>query len=566
MAKNLFNRPFSVEKVNEMTGWQKLSFLTLVILALYFAFRYVSWWFEPQHLPFNYVHTNLYINLVVNIALFSILSFAVFAGLFIKMASWVTLLSMSTPKPVKPMKGLKVAFVTCFVPGNEPVSLLKTTLKAMTEVEYPHDSWVLDEGDDDEVKALCKELGVNYFTRKGIKKYNASTGSFRARTKAGNLNSWRDQHEKNYDIVAQIDMDHVPEKDYFNKTLGYFKDPTVGFVGMPQIYQNLKNWVAKGAAQQTYFFYGPILKGLFGSDIPFLIGTSHVYRVDAMREINGYTTVIAEDHITGLYMHGMGWKSVYVPEILARGNGPTSWASFFNQQMRWSYGMYEILFYHALHLLPKLPLLQRVNYFLLQLYYFTGVATFVGSLLLMLYFVTGLTPANVPLEDWLLYAGPSIIISFILQWFMLRFHIDPKNEPKVTLAGILVGIGSSMVFAKAFITFIAGRRHQYLVTPKDAIDMPPLPSNVNTFHFHNFVGSLMLICLSIGVYLNNTSYLYVFWGVVFVVSMYAIFLSNYYVVYLKALSILIKILLAPFQIILFPARQLGRLPVLRSFF
>lgn len=562
MPKTAFKRPFSVEKVNEMSGWQKASFLTLVVLALYLAFRYVSWWFEPQHLPFNYVNSNIYINLGVNIGLFAILSFAVFAGLFIKMASWVTLLSMSSPKHVKPKKGLHVAFVTCFVPQNEPVSLLKKTLKAMTEVEYPHDTWVLDEGNDASVKKLCKELGVNYFTRNGIKKYNAPTGSFRARTKAGNLNSWRDSYEKNYDIVAQIDMDHVPEKNYFLKTLGYFQDANVGFVGMPQIYKNMKNWIAKGAAQQTYFFYGPILKGLYGSDIPFLIGTSHVYRVEAMNEIGGYTTVIAEDHITGLYMHGKGWKSVYVPEILARGNGPTSWASFFNQQMRWSYGMYEILFYHSFRLLPKLPLLQRINYFLLQLYYFTGVATFVGSLLLMLYFLTGLTPANVPLQDWIFYAGPSILISFVLQWFMFRFHIDPKNEPKITLAGMLVGIGSSMVFAKAFITFISGRRHQYLVTPKEAIDTAPQASALPTFTFHNFVGTLMLICVGVGYELHNTSYLYVFWGVVFVVSMYAIFLSNYYTFYVKALKLSGKIALAPFQIVLFPARQLARITTL----
>lgn len=562
MQEVTYSRPFSVEKVNQMTGWQKASFLTLIILALYFAFRYVSWWFEPQHLPFNYVNSNLYVNLAVNMGLFAILSFAVFAGLFIKMASWVTLLSIATPVYVKPREGLRVAFVTCFVPGNEPVALLKETLKAMTEVEYPHDTWVLDEGDDAEVKALCRELGVNYFTRKGIKKYNAPSGSFRGRTKAGNLNSWRDNYENRYDIVAQIDMDHVPEKNYFSKTLGYFQDANVGFVGMPQIYKNMKNWIAEGAASQTYFFYGPILKGLYGSDIPFLIGTSHVYRVEAMQNIGGYTTVIAEDHITGLYMHGNGWKSVYVPEILARGNGPTSWASFFNQQMRWSYGMYEILFYHSFRLLPKLPLLQRINYFLLQLYYFTGVATFVGSLLLMLYFLTGLTPANVPLQDWIFYAGPSIIISFVLQWFMFRFHIDPKNEPKFTLAGVLVGIGSTMVFAKAFMVFISGQRHQYLVTPKDAIDAAPEASSVSTFTFHNIVGTIMVMCLGIGYYLHNTSYLYIFWGVVFAISMYAIFFSNYVTFYGKALKVVGKILLAPFQIVLFPARLIGRIPAL----
>jgi hypothetical protein len=55
-------------------------------------------------------------------------------------------------------------------------------------------------------------------------------------------------------------MDHIPRKEYLIKLMGYFQDKSVGFVRIPQIYKNTENWIAKGAAEQSYYFYGPIMR------------------------------------------------------------------------------------------------------------------------------------------------------------------------------------------------------------------------------------------------------------------------------------------------------------------
>jgi hypothetical protein len=43
------------------------------------------------------------------------------------------------------------------VPGDEPVEMLEKTLQAMKDVEYDHDNWVLDEGNDSSVKKSVKD-------------------------------------------------------------------------------------------------------------------------------------------------------------------------------------------------------------------------------------------------------------------------------------------------------------------------------------------------------------------------------------------------------------------------
>ena len=96
------------------------------------------------------------------------------------------------PVPVTPEEGTRVAFLTTYVPGKEPISMVRATLEAAVRLTHtgPLDIWLLDEGDDEQAKALCAELGVRHFTRKGVPEWNRAKGAHRARTKHGNYNAW----------------------------------------------------------------------------------------------------------------------------------------------------------------------------------------------------------------------------------------------------------------------------------------------------------------------------------------------------------------------------------------
>jgi cellulose synthase (UDP-forming) len=501
----------------------RLSFGLLVVLYLTFLTLYTKWWFSPTHIPANW--SGLAHNF--DILIFILLTFVVFIGTSQRLAGLFALWFASKPIHQAPSEGLKVAFLTCFVPGSEPVDMLVKTLKAMKDVRYPHDTWILDEGDSDEVKVICQELGVKYFTRKGIEKYNQLSGKFRTKTKAGNHNAWADKHDQDYDIVAQIDMDMVPEPDYFEKTLGYFNDPKVGFIGMPQYYKNQDNWISRGSAEQANFFHGPMQQGFYGCDMPFLIGTSHVYRTLAMKKIGGYAPTIVEDHLTGMKFYEYGYKGVYVPEILVKGEGPLNWGDYFNQQMRWSYGLYEILFKHTPKIFWKLSFKKRINYFLAQLYYFTGVAVVVGMALTFIYLVFGVRSANMGLWQWLLLSAPLLILSTVIQVYTHKFSLDPENEPIFGWLGMLLNLGANLIYTVAFVNFLTGKKLTYMVTQKgSSAKSQRVP--LQTFKLHLICVTLMTVALISSFIYNHSAIQLRFWALFNIVTLSMVSFSIYW--------------------------------------
>lgn len=121
-------------------------------------------------------------------------------------------------------------------------------------------------------------------------------------------------------------------------------------------------------------------------DMMLLIGANHVIRVKALRDVDHYSAHITEDLLTGMKLHSKGWKSIYIPKVLAVGEGPTTWQSFFNQQMRWGYGCMDILFRHSFRLFRGMNFRFALYYYLLQQHYFSGLAMMLGLFGLSLYF------------------------------------------------------------------------------------------------------------------------------------------------------------------------------------
>ena len=280
----------------------------LVCIGSVIVLLFADFWFAAEHIPANFSGTWHLLDLV----LFAAVTFVVWYQVMNEVLSWDLVLSMREPIPVAAEPKRKVALLTAFVPGKEPIDLLETTLRAMVAVTYPHDTWLLDEGDDDAAKKLCASLGVKHFTRKHSPHYNQAGGTYAAKTKSGNYNAWFTEHGAEYEFVAQHDMDFVPVPEYLDETLGYFRDPNVAFVGTPQIYGNdTESWIARGAAEQAYGFYGSIQKGLFGKDMHLFIGANHVIRTEAHDDIEGYAGHIVEDHLTGMRLYRRAWRTTW---------------------------------------------------------------------------------------------------------------------------------------------------------------------------------------------------------------------------------------------------------------
>ena len=449
-----------------MTRTDRLVYRLLMAAGVLSLLLFYGWWLQPRNLPDNLDGPGHLVDLAVFAALTGVLSHRIFMDVYV----WVVARKIRPlSEPPEPEAGLRVAFITTFVPGAEGLDLLARTLPAILAVDYPHDTWLLDEGADEDARTLCDRLGVRYFTRRGVGDYNQPAGPFTARTKGGNHNAWHDSHGDEYDVVAQIDTDFPPHPEFLNRTLGHFRDPEVGWVITPQVYGNTDTLITRGAAEQQYTFYGPVLRGLAGRGLASMLGANHVVRTAALHDIGLYAGHITEDLLTGMRLHAAGWRSEYVPEVLAVGEGPDTWRAYFNQQRRWAFGCMHVLRQHSGQLLPRMTWARRTLYLSLMQGYFTGLVGAVGSLLLVAYFVGGVEISRLSLVELLVFGAPLFLIRQVIRLWLQRFTVRPEAERGLMLAGGLVAIAAWPVYFDALVRVVRNRSLSFKVTPKGRV-------------------------------------------------------------------------------------------------
>jgi cellulose synthase/poly-beta-1,6-N-acetylglucosamine synthase-like glycosyltransferase len=492
--------------------------LLLVLPCMFVEIGFVIWLLQPGHFPKLDGGTALNAANVFVVASIGLLE-------IMRMVNVISLslasLAVRDPVPVHPPRGLRVAFATTIVPGKEPLAVVRRTLQAARAMRYDGalHVWLLDEGDDPLVKAMCAELGVHHFTRKDVPRWNQPKGPHKAKTKHGNYNAWLAAQGDRYDVLASVDPDHVPVANFMQRTLGYFRDPDVAYVVGPQNYANCDNFVTMGAESQQFPFHGIIQRAANRYGCAMLVGTNNALRVSALQAIGGLRDSVTEDMATGLHFHstrnpltGRRWKSVYTPDVLAHGEGPNNWTDYFSQQVRWSRGTFEVLrrdFWRRLwHLHP----VQLLHYGLIMTFYPSmAVAWILGAINIVLYLGVGASGIHVPLNMWLALYVDTVALQFGLYVWNRRYNVSPYElEGSFGLAGMLMSVLSSPLYASALISTVLRRPERFVVTPKGSSCSP---DRLITFRRQLLWGCLIGGSFASALVLHHGSLLAYFWPV-----------------------------------------------------
>ncbi|MFF3915057.1 glycosyltransferase family 2 protein [Streptomyces sp. NPDC001852] len=399
------------------------------------------------------------------------------------------------PVPVVPETGTRVAFITTFVPGKEPLEMVTKTLEAAVRLRHRGllHVWLLDEGDDPAVKEVCARLGVHHFTRKGVERWNRPKGPHRAKTKHGNYNAWLEAHGDDYDFFASVDTDHVPLPNYLERMLGYFRDPDVGFVIGPQVYGNYDTFVTKAAESQQFLFHALIQRAGNRYGAPMFVGTSNAVRISAIKQIGGLYDSITEDMATGFEMHraknpatGRKWKSVYTPDVLAVGEGPNAWTDFFTQQLRWSRGTYETILKQYWKGLFTLGPGKLFNYTMMIIFYpMSALNWILAALSCALFLGLGASGVNIDPTVWLMLYGNASALQIGLYIWNRRHNVSP-HEPEGSggVAGMVMSALSAPIYARSLMDAVLRRKSKFVVTPKGESASPD--TLFGTFRVHWF--------------------------------------------------------------------------------
>ncbi|MBT3073516.1 MULTISPECIES: glycosyltransferase family 2 protein [Streptomyces] len=228
---------------------------------------------------------------------------------------------------------------------GEPLPVLDNAYRAVAALDWPGalTVWVLDDGDRPEVGGLAARYGYTYVVR-------PDRGHLK---KAGNLNHALTLSSSEF--IAILDADFAPRPDFLRHLVPYLADPAVGIVQSPQCFDTdgTMGWIqrAAGAAQEWFFRW--IQPSRDASDAAICCGSNAVYRRTAIDLAGGFARLDhSEDLYTGLALHEQGFRTLYVPVLVAKGTSPDELTSYVNQQYRWAMG--------NLHLLGT-PVLQRMR-------------------------------------------------------------------------------------------------------------------------------------------------------------------------------------------------------------
>ena len=471
-------------------GLRPIRTTMFVVIALVCITSFFVWLMMlPSHWQF-YLHHG-WLRVASMVMLFNTAAIGLFAVISMWIICRASLLARD-PVPVWPQRGTRVAFITTIVPSQEPLAMVRRTLEAAVQIRHdgPFDVWLLDEGDDPEVKATCSALGVRHFSRHGIERWNQPAGPFKARTKHGNYNAWLFSQGVNYDFLVSVDSDHVPIASMAERLLGYFRDPDVAYVVGPQVYGNSDQFIARCGESQQFVFQSLLQRASNAGGIPMLVGTNNAMRIEALVAIGGLKDSVTEDLATSIAVHstrnpktGHRFRSVYTPDLLAVGEGPTTFTDYFIQQGRWALGAIEVILVQFPRSVLRLGPRRAIHYAQLLTYYpASGLAWMLGVMSGLIYLVLGVGGLTVSPHLWLLLYFDGAALQIGLYFWNRRHSISPhEEEGSPGLNGLFISALSAPIYAAALFAGLRRRRTAFAVTPKgDAASR----DSMHTFRLH----------------------------------------------------------------------------------
>jgi len=305
--------------------------------------------------------------------------------------------------------GERVAVLITVV--NEDLDVVKRTIRSALTLVGEKTVYLLDDGKADATRRLAADLGVRYIRRSDHSGY-----------KAGNVNNALRHHVREPFAII-VDADFALHPQFIERTIPLFASPRVAAVQTPQIYGNADTLFSRGCKHLQDIFYSYLQPGrhLLGSS--FCVGTNVIFRVSALREVGGLREMHSEDIFTTLALLERGYRVSFLDEALAVGLSPTTLTSFYTQQNRWALGAFLMLFRHNTLFNRKLTMAQRVQFFLSNFFYLSGLAVLVyltSPVIAILFDIRALKAAY--FSQWLWTYLLFFASNFVLATALLKKH------------------------------------------------------------------------------------------------------------------------------------------------
>lgn len=418
-------RPVAVKRflAPMFTLRQRRTYIFLVVCWGGALLWFWTWWLNPAH----FISWPVFLFVTVPFLWLSALQL-----FFVYVLMQAVRSVASDPEPGQ----WRVAMIVTKTP-SEPFEVIEPTLRAMLAQEYPHDTWLADEDPSPDTIRWCAANGVFISSRKGKAEYHQPVWPRRTRCKEGNLAFFYDHWGyRDYDIVSQLDADHVPQSGYLREILRPFADPEVGYVSAPSICSaNAKeSWAARTRLHTEAAFHGLFQTGYSKAFAPMCIGSHYAVRTRALEKVGGLGPDLAEDHSTTMILNAGGWRGVHAIDAIALGDGPATIADMVTQEFQWSRSLMTLLLSHTGRYLQSLPLrLKFLFLFCQSIYVMFALTSLMLYLVPVIAILADVRFANVTYPGFVLHAAPQAIVLGLIAWrIKVEGHFRPVDAPLIS--------------------------------------------------------------------------------------------------------------------------------------
>jgi cellulose synthase/poly-beta-1,6-N-acetylglucosamine synthase-like glycosyltransferase len=408
------------------------------------------------------------------------------------------------PAPPPPLATLPR--VTIQLPIYNEMYVADRLIDTVCEMDYPRDLLEIQVLDDstDETTDIA-ELAVRRHSARGFDIHYVHRVD-RIGYKAGALEAGLRVATSDY--IAIFDADFVPPKDFLRRTLPHFADPKVGMVQA--------RW---GHINQDYSLLTKIQSILL--DAHFVLehggrnragcffnfnGTAGVWRRAAIETAGGWQhDTLTEDLDLSYRAQLVGWRFVFLPDLVSPAEVPVEMNSFKSQQHRWAKGSIQT----CMKLLPRIlrsrqPLGVKAEAF----FHLTANFNYLlMSVLSILMFPAMYVRYNMGWTEMLVIDLPvfaAATLSFCNFYLLAQRELYPDWLARLKYLPFLmsIGIGLCVNNTRAVVEALFHKDSEFARTPKYGIERDS--DEWVGKKYHQTVAVQPLIELGLGVYFTAT--------------------------------------------------------------
>src|SRR4051812_20478925 len=411
------------------------------------------------------------------------------------------------PAPAPPMLPLdKLPRVTIQLPIYNEMYVADRLIDAVCEMDYPRELLEIQVLDDstDETREIA-ELAVRRHASRGFDiRYLHRVD--RTGYKAGALEAGLRVAKSNY--IAIFDADFIPPQDFLLKTLPHFENPKVGMVQarwghINQDYSLLTK--IQSILLDAHFVLEHGARNRSGCFFNFN-GTAGVWRREAIGSAGGWQhDTLTEDLDLSYRAQLLGWKFVFLPDLVAPAEVPVEMNSFKSQQHRWAKGSIQT----CIKLLPRIlrskePLGVKVEAFFHLSANFNYLLMSVLSVLMFpaMWVRYNMGWTEMLLIDVPLFAAATLSVCNFYIVSQRELYPDWRSRLKYLPFLMSIGIGLCVNNARAVLEALVGKQSEFARTPKYGIEREG--DEWVGKKYHQSVGVQPFIELALGLYFTGT--------------------------------------------------------------